>query len=223
MNRFLAAGAAFLFLVSSSSLANATTITFDDLGIISPVFGDPDDGVYDVGSGYEIDATGGTGGRFNSIIHAVDSGNAFQSGGNNTRSFLWGENPNSDAVLILARSDNTLFDLISLNYHGWNNNFGTLLTLKGLKADNSIVTANLVVTAFHSAPYHFTALPGSFAGLQSVTFEVAGGASGSVSQLDNISVNQSVAVPEPATWAMMIMGFGAAGSVLRRRRTTVTL
>jgi hypothetical protein len=26
------------------------------------------------------------------------------------------------------------------------------------------------------------------------------------------------AVPEPATWAMMILGFGAAGSVLRRRR-----
>lgn len=27
------------------------------------------------------------------------------------------------------------------------------------------------------------------------------------------------AVPEPATWAMMILGFGAAGSILRRRRT----
>lgn len=26
------------------------------------------------------------------------------------------------------------------------------------------------------------------------------------------------AVPEPSTWAMMIMGFGAAGAVLRRRR-----
>jgi len=27
------------------------------------------------------------------------------------------------------------------------------------------------------------------------------------------------AVPEPATWAMMILGFGAVGSVIRRRRT----
>ena len=26
------------------------------------------------------------------------------------------------------------------------------------------------------------------------------------------------AIPEPATWAMMILGFGAAGAVLRRRR-----
>jgi hypothetical protein len=30
--------------------------------------------------------------------------------------------------------------------------------------------------------------------------------------------NDPVGVPEPATWAMMIMGFGAAGSVIRRRR-----
>lgn len=30
------------------------------------------------------------------------------------------------------------------------------------------------------------------------------------------------AVPEPATWAMMICGFGMAGSVLRRRRSLVT-
>jgi hypothetical protein len=39
-------------------------------------------------------------------------------------------------------------------------------------------------------------------------------------QLDNIMVDSAVqaAVPEPATWAMMILGFGAAGSVLRRGR-----
>ena len=28
------------------------------------------------------------------------------------------------------------------------------------------------------------------------------------------------AVPEPATWAMMITGFGLAGVAIRRRRTT---
>ena len=31
------------------------------------------------------------------------------------------------------------------------------------------------------------------------------------------------AVPEPATWAMMIMGFGAMGAVLRQRRTALSL
>ncbi|MBU1378316.1 MAG: PEPxxWA-CTERM sorting domain-containing protein [Alphaproteobacteria bacterium] len=38
--------------------------------------------------------------------------------------------------------------------------------------------------------------------------------------VDNVSLT-AVAVPEPATWAMMIMGFGAAGAVLRRRRTAL--
>jgi len=31
------------------------------------------------------------------------------------------------------------------------------------------------------------------------------------------SVTTAAAVPEPATWAMMLMGFGALGAVLRRR------
>jgi hypothetical protein len=42
---------------------------------------------------------------------------------------------------------------------------------------------------------------------------------------DNVTANGTTynfeAVPEPATWAMMIMGLGAAGSVIRRRRVAV--
>ena len=42
--------------------------------------------------------------------------------------------------------------------------------------------------------------------------------------LDNVSVTAvNGAVPEPATWAMMLMGFGAMGVLLRRRRRTQTL
>lgn len=41
-------------------------------------------------------------------------------------------------------------------------------------------------------------------------------------QVDNIRLTGNVAaVPEPATWAMMIMGFGGIGATLRRRRTAL--
>jgi choice-of-anchor C domain-containing protein len=39
--------------------------------------------------------------------------------------------------------------------------------------------------------------------------------------LDNVSL--AAAVPEPATWAMMLLGFGAIGLGMRRRRSTLAL
>ena len=39
--------------------------------------------------------------------------------------------------------------------------------------------------------------------------------------LDKVSIALSGGVPEPATWALMVGGFGALGAVLRRRRTMV--
>ncbi len=54
---------------------------------------------------------------------------------------------------------------------------------------------------------------------------LGGGVEGNVS-IDNVRVNldgMGSAVPEPATWAMMIAGFGLAGSALRRRREASVL
>ncbi len=39
-------------------------------------------------------------------------------------------------------------------------------------------------------------------------------------EVDNFA-GSIAAVPEPTTWAMMIMGFGAVGAVIRRRRQTL--
>ena len=36
------------------------------------------------------------------------------------------------------------------------------------------------------------------------------------------AVNFAIGVPEPATWALMLTGFGLAGAGLRQRRTTAT-
>ena len=37
-------------------------------------------------------------------------------------------------------------------------------------------------------------------------------------RLDNVSMAANTGVPEPTTWALMILGFGSAGAALRRRR-----
>ena len=39
--------------------------------------------------------------------------------------------------------------------------------------------------------------------------------------IDNVAFQTTGSVPEPATWAMMIAGFGATGSMIRRRRTAL--
>jgi hypothetical protein len=52
--------------------------------------------------------------------------------------------------------------------------------------------------------------------------EIAGNAASFSFALDNFTFNGgpvSGAIPEPSTWAMMILGFGTAGSLMRRRRT----
>lgn len=40
--------------------------------------------------------------------------------------------------------------------------------------------------------------------------------------LDAVQVTGAAAVPEPAAWAMMVMGFGLAGTALRTRRRTLS-
>lgn len=66
-----------------------------------------------------------------------------------------------------------------------------------------------------SAVYTFTALN---AGTAKMYFGTTSGDNiGTL--VDNVSL--TAAVPEPATWLVMILGFGAAGAVLRRRRAAL--
>jgi len=50
------------------------------------------------------------------------------------------------------------------------------------------------------------------------TISVAGTTGGEAAFSGNISFAQIAAVPEPATWALMLLGFGAVGFSMRRRR-----
>ena len=72
-------------------------------------------------------------------------------------------------------------------------------------------------TAFTQATFNFTAADAS----GNITFSAAPGTYSAANReydiaLDNVSV---AGVPEPATWSMMLLGFGAVGYALRRQRT----
>ena len=51
--------------------------------------------------------------------------------------------------------------------------------------------------------------------------ETANNTLNSYARLDNLTVSNAGAVPEPAEWAMLLVGFGGVGAVMRRRATKV--
>lgn len=62
-------------------------------------------------------------------------------------------------------------------------------------------------------------------GLYTLEIGVQNGGDGNVSSstlLDSVRVRATPPIPEPASWAMMVLGFGAAGTALRTRRRTVS-
>lgn len=105
----------------------------------------------------------------------------------------------------------------------WQGSF--LSSYTGLSSENIFVLSNL---------YFYTYIPGAFPGF-GTNFDITAPA-GSFTQFDgsldndyfsgvvtNVRyVNQLSAVPEPASWAMMLTGFGMLGWAMRRaRRQTV--
>ena len=104
-------------------------------------------------------------------------------------------------------------------------------TVRGLNAtlssffssSNAIFTGTLLQSANFSSTGLFSggnavsaATP--FSETVRYTLNFTGGTNSNFNGTANIS-----AVPEPATWAMMLVGFGAMGVAMRRRRSTATL
>lgn len=82
--------------------------------------------------------------------------------------------------------------------------FGTSSNTYNLAANDAFTTYSLVFTPTSTGAY-------------SLSFQNNGG-DNMGGLLDNVEI-ASAGVPEPATWAMMLLGFGGLGAVLRGRRT----
>jgi hypothetical protein len=98
----------------------------------------------------------------------------------------------------------------------------TPTTLSFFDKDNALIQAFNVTLTFGAEQN-----PGTYAryGVTSNNgigrFHFSSDSTGNTS-IDNLeAITGGAVVPEPATWAMMIIGFGAAGSMIRRRKPAV--
>ena len=159
--------------------------------------------------------------------HPLTSGGLTLTNSYNTSDALgiWGANTsfNADAdgatVLVnygyttttVVSTDSSLFDLLSIDladvYNNGNGGDVLFSFITGSGTTNQTITVDNLV-GLQTFAFNMT-------GLSSFTFTPINTEGGWL-QLDNITIGS--AVPEPSTWAMMLMGFGAVGLAMRRRR-----
>ncbi len=187
----IAAGALLLW----SGNAAATTITFAALpGSNGSVFTSYTE------SGYQI---------------AVSSGDVFvgQSYGNPVPDLFMGPFYGSaESTLTLTALGSTFsfggFDLSA-------NGNDAIYTITGTLGGNTVFQYSGSDTAIN----FFSTIAGAAGTVDTVRLDLT--ATGTSLNLDNIVVNAVQSdVPEPASWAMMLAGFGAIGGAIRRRRIT---
>jgi len=191
---FLAATAIAAF----TAPAHAATIVFNDDFNSYPGNSVPWDGsgVWTTGNSVDLVTSGSFG-----LTCAGGTGNCVDLTGSGSTGAI-------SKLLSLAAGTYEL----SFKYTG--NQLGSQFPLAGFT-----VAAGSLVQAFTSLPNDssvFTTFTGSFttAGATTLSFTQNGGDPFRGSIIDDVTVT---AVPEPATWAMLIMGFGLAGFALRRQ------
>ena len=166
---------------------------------------------------------------------------AFGAAGLGVRSYSFFSGSTADITpLLLTRSDAgtvATFTIVGIGAQrtaALGANSFTFATAQGtnITAANSYFgfayTHGGVVTFDYSTP---SANSGTFVGSAnfaatlgaSFSADTSGQPQNSYDALDTrtYSINATATVPEPASWAMMVGGFGLLGSALRRRRTTV--
>lgn len=187
----------------SAMPATAAVIDFDNLANYTS-------GVY-YEDGYALSANfyHSTTGR---AINAVTSGNSIDPDGVSVV-----KASGAAVTFTVAREDGAAFEFGSMDFgklttsgNTYSSTYQFFFTL----ADTSVVTKYF--TFIHNNPAAITAHTATFADLGAITKFTFRNQS-SAGQFDNIVLNEIAAVPEPASWAMMIGGFAIVGASMRRR------
>lgn len=199
--------------VSVATNASAPTSNFSTPGNTATAGYDltlGDDGTSVVGT---IVQTGGTSaGAFANLYFdlnpTVDDGSdlGFEIGSGGVTAFIPGKNDKPGFNTVLSP---TLYTFSSLTTAG--------LTTLNFSLANSLFTGPIAGLAYYDGQTFESDVTLRLS--QSLSYSVAGGSTYGADRLGKVSVGVA-GVPEPASWALMIGGFGLVGAATRRRRMT---
>ena len=116
-----------------------------------------------------------------------------------------------DEHAAVAHRADTAGDALTLDFDFWSDAGSQFVLFNGNQVANS-----------YTGPQgwtHYVFALGTATGSDTITFR--GRNDPAYNALTNVSVTQSAAVPEPASWALMLGGFGLVGGALRSRKSTV--
>lgn len=222
--RNLLLGAAMAVATASSANAAVVVLDFEGVGdqaAVSNFYNGGTDSQGNSGANYGVSFSGATLG----VIDADAGGSGNFANEPSSKTIMYFLNGNN-AVLNYAAGFSTGFSFFyssstaaAVNVYDGLNATGNLLGSLNLTAQYNQNCAGDPNGGF----CNWTAVGVAFGGLaKSIDF----GGTANQSGFDNITFGSSTpgsAVPEPATWAMMIAGFGMAGATLRRRRQVALL
>jgi hypothetical protein len=123
--------------------------------------------------------------------------------------------------ITISATDGSMFEFIEFNLFG-QQGFDGFVTITGVDQNNmaySLIFGDDANENLGGENFFFAATD-DLQSIQSISFTTSGGGFADIRQV-RVGPGVTVgAVPEPGTWAMMLMGFGGMGFAMRRRRRT---
>jgi hypothetical protein len=203
---FLKVATCLVIFACAASSAQASVVTFDDQTF----------------SG--IQARSGTfsdqGLRFDNFFLNTIAGNFSPNGVKNGTNFLIFDSANDP--LTVSTSDKSAFSLSSLDLGlSYYASFSpAIATITGYFANGGTITRDVSLNSSSFKSFSFS----GFIDLSSVTVTTTSPGYTGYAALDNVNFTEfTAAVPEPSTWAMMILGFAGVGLMTYRRRNNTAM
>ena len=205
--KFAAAAALFGLTLGAAAGANASVLTFD---------GNICNGGQVCANGGNIDSTyGDIAGQLDVQYADTDANLHFWDiGYNELTNVAWGNHVGASSIILVPRTGYSV-TLNGFDLGAWPSAVnGSQVTISAVGGPVLFSSGSILVGTGNLSS-HFT---GGYTSASGII--INWGPDSFNTGIDNVdfTVNRFNAVPEPATWAMLILGFAAAGSSLRRRR-----